>query len=260
LPRFSQVYEDWAKVLGTQHAGAWLASCTVEAFLDEICNLYDADPETLRLRTLAEEKDGAPAGQPGRDRAVSYLFGTYACYSMSWSPYYRGQILRGALLFQTGGRTAPLTARYTEGLMGKTVRFAGDAWIAGRTMHLMVRSSEDGAPLFITLFLPGPPASVLCGVMSGATIVGPEPRPSATRIAVARVPASADVSNRYMEPKPMEVANDLGALGLPLPDPSQAGTMIHDFLCGDSEGGLVQVSASDQSRLASALDVAYLGA
>ena len=260
LPRFAQVYEDWAKVLGTRRSGAWLASCTVDAFLDEISALYDADPATLRLRAQAGEKDGPVAGLPRRDRAFSYLFGTYACYSMAWSPYYRGQIVRGALLLQAGSRTAPLTARYTEELIGKTVRFDGDAWIAGRTIHLLVRSAEDGAPLFITLFLPGPPASVSCGVMSGATIVGPEPRPCATRIAVVRVSASADASNRYMPSDPAEIAGDLAALGLALPDPSAAGTMIREFLCGEANGGLTQVSASEQGCLASVLDVAYLGA
>jgi hypothetical protein len=258
LPRFAQVYEDWAKVLGTSRSGAWLASCTVDAFLDELCALYNADPEALRLRAQADEKDGPMPGSSRRDRAVGYLYGTYACYSMAWSPYYQGQIIRGALLLQPGGRTAPLTARYTEALLGKSVRFEGDAWTAGRTLHLLVSSAEHDMPLFITLLLPGPPATALFGIMSGATIVGVEPRPSATRIAVIRVPASASTSNRYMAPDAAAIADDLAALGLSLSEPSAAGIMIRDFLGGDSNDGLTQVSASEQERLASVLDVAYL--
>lgn len=260
LPRSAQVYEDWAKVLGTRRSGAWLASCTVDAFLGEICALYDADGATLRLRAEVDAVGGGPAGQHRGDLALGYLCGTYACYSMAWSPYYRGRVIRGTLLLQPGSRAAPLVARYTEELVGKTMLFTGEAWLAGRTVHLLVRGPEDGSPLFVSLFLPGPPASVLCGVMSGAIVVGPEPRPSATRMVVVRVPADAGASNRYMELTPGTVADDLTALGMSLAEPLEVGTLVRDVLLGGGNGGLEQVSASDQARLASVLDVAYLGA
>lgn len=259
LPRSAQVYDDWAKVLGTQRPGAWLASCTADAFLTEICTLYDADPAALRSRAEVDAA-GGPAGQPRGDLPFGYLCGTYACYSMAWSPYYRGQAIRGALLLRPGSKAHTLAVIYTEGLLGRTVLFDGEALLAGRTVHLLVRGLEDGSPLFISLFLPGPPASVLCGVMSGATIVGPEPRPSTTRMAVVRVSADAGASNRYMKLTPSAVAGDLVALGLALAEPSEVGALIRDFLLSGSDGGLEQVTASDQARLSSALDVAYLGA
>lgn len=257
LPRSAQVYEDWGKVLGTKRSGAWLVSCTVDAFLDEICALYDADAAALRLRAEIDVA-GGDAGQPRGDLAFSYLCGTYACYSMAWSPYYQGQAIRGALLLQPGSKAACLGARYSEGLLGRTVLFDGEALLAGRTVHLIVRGVEDGSPLFTSLFLPGPPASALCGVMSGTTIVGPEPRPSATRMAVVRVPADASASNRYVKLIPSAIGDDLVALGLALAEPAEVGALIRDFLLGESSGGLEQVTASDQARFASALDMAYL--
>jgi hypothetical protein len=39
LPRSAQVYEDWAKVLGTTRTGAWLATCAMDSFLAEVSAL-----------------------------------------------------------------------------------------------------------------------------------------------------------------------------------------------------------------------------
>lgn len=259
LPRSALVYDDWAKVLGTRRSGAWLASCTVDAFLAEICELYDADAATLRTRA---EMDAARTGSAQWSHGglpFGYLCGAYACYSMAWSPYYRGQIIRGALLLRLGSKAAPLAARYSEGLLGGTVFFDGDGLLAGRTLHLPLRSLDDGSPLFISLFLPGPPASVLCGVMSGATVVGPEPVPVATCFVAVRVPADAAATNRYMASIADSVSGDLAALGLPLSDPEPVGSLICALLLGESAGGLKGVSAASQAGLAAALDKIYLG-
>ena len=70
MPRTRQVYDDWARVLGTARSGAWLASCTIDAFLTEIARLYDADPATLRSR-VEEQTSKAPQRLPQKDFALS---------------------------------------------------------------------------------------------------------------------------------------------------------------------------------------------
>jgi hypothetical protein len=258
LPRSRQVYDDWAKVLGTTKSGAWLASCTMEAFLAEISALYDADPATLRSR-VEEEQTNGPTRQPWRDLALGYLCGTYACYSMAWSPYYRRQIIRGSLQLSPGNKASPLLAKYTESLLGKDVLFSGEAVHAQRTLHFIVRAEGDTLPLFLSLFLPGPPGSVFCGVMSGATFVGPEPRPSSTRMVIVRVPANAASSNRYMPLEPAMITADLGTFDLRLEDLPKAATLMHDFLVGaGQEGEILEATATAQARLASIFDMAYL--
>jgi hypothetical protein len=258
-PRSAQVYDDWARVLGTQRSGAWLAACSVNAFLAEICTLYQADAETLLKR--AEGNGGESVSASARGGVPeAYLRGTYACYSLAWSPYYRGQLIRGTLAIDSGRRGAALAATYTESLLGGSVHFRGEVIFAGRTLHIVSRS-ETGAPLFLTLFLAGPPASVMCGVMSGATIVGPEALPSTTRIVVVRCGQGADIgaSNRYVEAAPGAIAADLLAVGLHLVDPEEVDELISGFLLGSTTGGLDQVPAIEQVRLASALDRSYLG-
>ena len=42
LPRSPQLYEDWAKVLGTHRPGTWLATCSMNEFRDEIALLFGA--------------------------------------------------------------------------------------------------------------------------------------------------------------------------------------------------------------------------
>lgn len=257
LPRSRQVYDDWAKVLGTQRSGTWLAVCSTAAFLEELCALHGLEPEAL-LQRLGTPAASAPA-RP--DALGGYLYGTYACYSLAWSPYYRGQLIRGSLLIAPGrGRSRPLVGTYREALLGRSVEFKGEVRIAGRSLHANLCDPESGLPLFMSLFLPGPPASVLCGILSGATVVGPDPQPSATRIAVIRVPNNADGSNRYLEPRTGAVACDLTALGLPLTEPAEVDALLRGFLLPGGTGGLDQVSATDQAQLAIALDKAYLRA
>ena len=257
VPRSLTVYEDWAKVIGTRKAGSWIAGCSVEAFLEEICGLFDADAGALRRLVEVRGGDsGAPSPAPS---AAHYLCGHYACYSWAWSPYYRGKLVRGSLAIAPGGRAPGLAATYTEELLGHAVRFLAPALICGRTLHFDLREQQGMSPLFISLILPGPPASALCGVMSGATVVGPEPEPSTTRFAAVRVPAEPADSNRYFEPAPGAVAEDLLAAGLRLSNPAEADALLRAFLAGPT-GGFDQASDADQTRLTTELDKAYLAA
>jgi hypothetical protein len=105
-------------------------------------------------------------------------------------------------------------------LFGREVRLTAEAWIGGRSMHLVVREPDGDVPLFISLQIPGPPASVLCGVMSGVAFISQEPLPSACRIVFIRVPDTPrlDATNRYFNPIAGAIGADLVELGLNIPD------------------------------------------
>jgi hypothetical protein len=255
MPRSASVYDDWAKVLGTSRSGAWLASCTVDAFLQEVCTLYSADAIALMGQAGIGQIDPAPPAS--LSRPPDYLCGHYACYSTAWSPYHRGHLIRGALLIEIARPGNGLRATYTVSLLGSPVAFSGTVILSARTLHMGVRETSGMPPLFISLIRPGLPASALCGVMSGATAVGPEPQPATTRMAVIRVPRPADSSNRYLLPTSSAIADDLLTLGLRLDNPFETDAMLRDFLVG-SVHGFDKVVEADQIRLAWALDKAYL--
>ena len=96
-PRSARVYDDWAHLLGTERPPAWLAACTVDAFVDEVCRVFAADPEELKRRAGLDQPRAGAALAGG---AVHYVCGAYAAYSLAWSPYHRGQIIRGSLLIE----------------------------------------------------------------------------------------------------------------------------------------------------------------
>ncbi len=261
LPRASQVYEDWAKVIGTERPGAWLARCPIADFLAEICARREINAETLLERAGAPAVEGTEAAARGRT-AQPYLAGNFACYSLAWSPYYKGQIIRGSLLINLGQRGNALVARYEEMLLGGPIRFEGEVHFSARTLHLVLRLTGGKSPLSIalmTLLLPGRPASVMLGMMSGASFVGPDPQPCAARVALIRVPRDASHSNGYLAPVADALAENLLTLGLPFDDPWQAGELLGEFLRRGATGGLTQVTAHEQARLASVFDKGYLG-
>ncbi|MGH7213056.1 MAG: hypothetical protein ACREF1_16540 [Acetobacteraceae bacterium] len=256
-PRYPHVYDDWARVLGSDRPGAWLASCSMDAFLAEVCALHGSDPAALLRRAQSQMPPTRDVTQR-KDAFDLYLRGTYVCYSLAWSPYYPGHMIGGELTLGPDQTRSALTAIYTEALLARVARFDGELLLAGRMLHVLVRESTAGSPLFMSLFLPGPPASVLCGVMSGTAVVGPEARPSATRMVAVRVPRSGGVSSGYFLPTAGAISADLLAHGLPLVDPDGVDALIRSVLASQTPGGADQVPASEQAQLAAALDRSYL--
>jgi hypothetical protein len=251
-PRNGAVYADWAKVLGTSQSGAWLAECTLPAF----------EAELVRLFGTGVERSGQTATAAGVRPAAPVPFdltGQFACYSFAWSPYYRGQLIRGAFTLARDRRRM-LRATYSEYLLGATVCFVGEVVLAPRTLHALLRGPAEVSPLLITMRLSGPPGSVLCGIMAGATAVGPEPLPSATRIVAVRVPRDPSASNRYFALEPGAIASDLLANGLRLAAPERADAQLRAALerTPGLPGGMDQTGAEQQAALAMELDGTYL--
>ena len=123
LPRQIQVYDDWAKLLGTARTGHWLARCTLDAFLDEVATLFDADPSDLlrRANQLASRSEQVAVTQHSSGHTLG---GAYVAYSHAWSPYHRGQLIRGTLVI-TPSKGVGLVASYSEMFTGQPVRWAG---------------------------------------------------------------------------------------------------------------------------------------
>ncbi len=202
----------------------------------------------------------APAGPDG------YVCGFYACYSHAQAPYYRGRLIRGALVIEPAARRGDgLVAAYSQALAVGRAQASGPVGLYGRAMCLELRVPSSGmAPVFCSLFRPSPPASVLAGIMCGTTAMHPGGQPPyATRIAMVRVPAAAaaglETSNRYLDPTEGPLSRDFAALGLPVPDPAGLDAQLDRFLRpGGGFGGCDQVSLDDFAALAMACDRNWL--
>ena len=147
---------------------------------------------------------------------------------------------------------------YHEALPPGPVTLTGFASLVGRMLHLELHEAGSGAPMYITAFLPGRPASVLCGIASGATLMGGDPQPSATRIVLVRAPAATAGelrhTNRYLPLEPAALGADLTALGIVPTEPGAAAAELCSFLAEGSRSGLSQASQEAQVRLARLFD------
>ncbi len=254
LPRSASVYADFALVVGSNQPGHWIAECSIEAFAAELIACTGTDAETL------VRPDGFAPRRAERAEAfggIAGLSGAFAAYSPAWSPHFRGRLIRGTLRLRMG-QSGLLVATYVETLVGRTVSFTADVQFGGRSMHFAVREQNGEMPLFISVQVPGPPASVLCGVMSGAAFVAHDSLPTACRILFIRVPdtPALDAGNRYLDPAPGAIAADLRALGAQIAEETHMEALARGFL-GD---GPQQVTAEDQTRFASLLDPPHLEA
>lgn len=226
MPRSVGLYDDWAKLLGTRRPGGWIATCSVEAFVAELAQLFDADPAAL----LATER--AVTARFGVSRSkFGYMIGSYACYSLAWSPYSRGMIIRASMdvVGEAGGG---LEVRYQERVLSGDICYVGELHGSSRTMGGLLVERATQSQIYLNLFTPGPPAGALCGLLAGATYVGQDPQPAAGRILLIRVPtgSSPEASNRYTGTNQGEIAADLAELGVSGLDLAAADRVMLAFL------------------------------
>jgi hypothetical protein len=253
LPRGIDFYEDWRAVIASQRPAAWLETCTVEAFTVELASLTGIPVEDLRARETRQSRGSEePPAVFGAQRAI---YGSFACYSHAFSPLFRGRLIRGALRVApdqgTGAR-----AVYTEALISGTYRMAGDVILSGGMMHVLLKDGTTALPMFLCLIVPGPPGSVLCGILAGPTLTSNAPAPTATRFAAVRVPDDADVDdgNCYLDADAGHVLENLAATGLAVQQRERVGEQIMGFL----GAGANQVALVDQLLLCDMLDAAHL--
>ena len=254
-PRSSRVYDDWALVLGTTRSGAWIASCTVGAFIDEVSRLFDADAATLRDigASLAPGAGRRPQGGAVEGQSVP----AYACYSPAWSPYFPGHLLRGSLRIEMlrGGERQLI---YRESIAGTVVEFIGVVEGAGQILCALLRTPGCPLPLFFSFYQPGMPASALVGIMAGNTYLAQEARPTSCRFVAIQVPQAEvlDAGNRYFEPSRGAVARDLSALGLP--DRAAAGAEAAVLTALRKGTAMDQIAFTEQIRIAELVDRGWL--
>jgi hypothetical protein len=263
-PRSARVYQDWATLLGTSSPIWHLRSCTVDEFLDLVCDHHKVSRDALAARagivvgTHAEATDLDPIERlPGR-----HLAGAYACYSHAWSPYFRGKIIRGSLVIETTSQGKPtLVATYRETVAFGPLRLRGPLSVVNRSVHVDLVDPSARFRLGMCLYLPGTLATVLAGVMSGATIIDADAQPAATRIAMIRIPAGGiealEASNRYIDAA-APLSDDLIALGLPVSDPSELDALLDGFLRADQPNSYVKVAAAEYARLTLAIDRLFI--
>ncbi len=254
-PRERQVYEDWVKVLDVRRSGDWVAECDIDSFLDEVAERHQRDRQDLRQR--AEASIVTASDQEQSDPAVAGLF---ACYSHAWSPYFSGRLIRGGLSIAMASSPRRLVANYTERLPTGRIQLEGPVVIGKRLMTTEVRERGSDSVLYLALFPPSSPVSILGGLLSGATLIGRDPQPSVSRIAVVRLPETSAPALRESEaylPAQASVADDLARLGLAVTDPATVDRRLAEFLDGGGQG-LDQISLSTYGALVELFDRTWL--
>ncbi|MFW5642319.1 MAG: hypothetical protein ACOCY0_06095 [Roseicyclus sp.] len=250
LPRNPSVYEDWAKVLGTERPSAWLAGCSVEAFADELCRLFAADRAELEALAARFVRGGAAVG--GDPRA-----GAFVAYSWAMAPGYAGQVIRGLLTLQPG-RGHRLAVVYEEGPPVGPIRFSGHAVENGRAVFvdLDVRDDPVIGRFFMVLLTPGRPVDVLCGEFMGSPVSGSAPAPTVTPIALLRIDPrhapSVAAAPCYLAADEGALAADFEQFGFAEPIASGLAAAVLGFL-GRPRDGLARTTADHLARFTTAL-------
>jgi hypothetical protein len=255
-PRDARLYQDWIRVLDIDQSAEWIANCEFEAFLDVVARRYNVDRQLL-------SRQGTPANSVrfgGASDAYSNLAGAYVCYSNSWSPYYRSQMIRGGLLIANALSAVTPQVAYSEVLPTGQLQVSGTLSLSNRAMHMTLKEPTGDAQFLFCLFPATAPVRVLGGLMCGATLIGPDSSPSVTRIIMIRLPATSDhlhSANAYL-PKGGSFAQDLASFGLPVSSPKLVDECLSEFLCSGDGKGLDQPSMATYRAVVEAFDREWL--
>lgn len=255
MPRSQQVYEDWARLICTQRSGTWLSACSTEAFLDEICELFSADRD--QLVGSAAAFGGAAWDDALQTDAHDPVCGLYVAYSWAWSPYQRGKLIRGFFRLAPS-RRARLEAHYAENLASGLLGCIGAAVRDGQVLHAEVQAPSHSARerMFFSLLVPGRPANVLCGHLQGVVIVGPDPHPSSSRVAMIRISHLPEETKPkcYLHAEAGELEADLRSVACPGIASETLAEEILRFLSAGPAGAADGVTLSDLAAIAALVD------
>lgn len=254
-PRHSQVYEDWALVLELNQPGQWIADCSTNAFIDEICKRHARNRKAL-LRDMEK------FGRRRRARPPDFLSlaGRFVCYSHAWSSHNRGRLIRGELMAIASSWPTRLRATYKEVVPTGVLRLEGSITVGKRATHGCVGEDSSGIPIFTFCLFPAfPPASVLGGLMFGSTLLGATPQPFASRIVMVRLPATAPerLLDTAFLPAKASIAEDLAKHGLQTKDSAMVDQHLSTFLMSDASG-LDHVSGPAYRALTEIFDPIWL--
>lgn len=256
-PRQFSVYEDWLKLLEVPKGPDWIADSDLESFTSEISAHHGRDRQQLERRAQAFGKaQGAAADDKGATVA-----GAYVCYSHSWSPYFRGRLIRGSLVIEPDHGPQRLAATYTENLPSMRLQMKGQATVTRRSLYIHIGGPGDDAHFFLALFPFSPPGSVLGGYMVGTTVLGPEALPSVTRIVMVKVSEAAALAQGdvgYLAPD-RTIPTDLEGFGIRLEQPELAESQLRQFLSRDGKGEAAQIERDEFQKLVDIFDRAWLG-
>ncbi|MEI9420276.1 hypothetical protein O7A70_03690 [Mesorhizobium sp. Cs1299R1N1] len=256
-PREHSVYDDWAKLLGLEQQGAWIADCDLSGFTAAIAARHNIDKAELERRVGAQFETSS--GHDERSFAFT-LAGTYACYSRAWSPYHRDQLIKGILSVEAGPGLHGLTATYRETLPTGQLVLGGPVTPAKRALYVHLKEAGGDAQFFISLFPQSQPGSVLGGYMCGTAIIGPEAQPSTTRILIVRLrdPAPGATSRGGYLQLDQSISGDLASLGMSIEHPEQIDRQLTRFLVGGSDGGVHQVPPAEFRAILDVFDRHWL--
>ncbi|RUU12169.1 hypothetical protein EOD23_08275 [Mesorhizobium sp. USDA-HM6] len=255
-PRQVSVYDDWATLLELEQPGAWIAESDLASFTAAIAARHGIDGAEL------ERRAGIQLDGPARDErgTGSGLAGIYACYSRAWSPYYRGQFIKGRLAIEAGPGAHGLTATYRETLPTGQLQLGGPVNPAKRGLYVHLKEVGGDAQFFLCLFPHTQPVSVLGGYMCGAAIIGPEAQPSITRILLVRLREAAfgaEAWGGYL-PAGGSIAADLAGLGIAVEHPESVDRQLGQFLSAVSDDGGNQIPPADFRAILDVFDRHWL--
>lgn len=192
-PRLSSVYEDWARVLGDDFTGAFVAASSFEEFARHVQLRHRVPEAALAKLSTAPADVGSSAGTDDQAGSLvplvwqssNVLCGRYLAISFAWSRGEAGRLILGIMDITPSPEGVP-EVRYTESLFGQRVAMTGQVSGDGRAAQSVLQCTFSRRLYFLALQVPSPPANIVGGILAGCALHDPNTRAITGRMVLVR--------------------------------------------------------------------------
>lgn len=238
-PRLASVYDDWARVLGADFTGAFVAASSFEEFAAHVQRCHRV-PEAA-LAKLATPPAVDPAGADDQVGALvplvwqssHVLCGRYLAVSFAWSRGEAGRLILGSMDISPS-QDGALEARYNEYLFGKRVAMTGLVSGDGRAAQSVLQCTYSRRLYFLALQVPSPPANIVGGILAGCALHDPNTRAITGRMVLVRDRSASSEPQHavdYVDATVEALEAEIATLGyLPSPQRTRATEVLLDLL------------------------------
>ena len=260
-PRISQIYNEWACILGGDLTGSFIAAASFEEFATALSAQYKIPSTTLAelMREVSPNRKALTisGSDEGQWFTNQLLTGSYLALSLAWSQAQSGKLIVGQVEISRNGSGLSLT--YSESLFGRSVVMDGAVVCDGRTAQSLAVCRESGRYYLFALCVPAPPANLIAGVFSGSALHDLGARPCASRILFIRNHSMDNTSespvSTYLEPSRDLIGVAMAGLGYGSEEECLGvAERLKAFLMAEERAGLLEATPDGVGALGLLLD------
>ena len=257
VPRDLSIFDDLARLVRLEGGGDRFRHCSYRDFHQAMAAQHGDRVPPFDMSDLEGAEPSRPTGPAmSPHEAPDYLTGCFLAFSQTWTATQSGELIVGACRIAKAD-DGSLMIDFVERLPGHDLRYGAKLSRLGYSLYALMPSPNGETVVSINLALAPPPAPLLGGVMSGASMFDTEMAPSTGRVLFVRLGEQSnsgfdDLVTRtgYLDGTDAAIAAKLRDCGTPEGLAKSVAPDMSAFLFAPAERGMIRAATTSVLMMA----------